>query len=166
VPAEGYRPVQRFEIATWNEAEAKNLIRQVYSGNRTRFHGVHDGGRFTVTGADAGTIAAGHGQYTTISYSTLIDPMDYFLSPITATHRSGTASRRRSVRPGRSALTRSVSRWTCTWPTWECGRCGCACPCWGGGRGNRRDRRCGPALRGDNPGPGSGPCADERRRTS
>ena len=73
------RPVRRFEVSTRDELEAEEFVRQMYVGNRMRFHGSHEGARFSATAAEAGGIAVDRIR-ATVHYSARCDPFDYFFS--------------------------------------------------------------------------------------
>jgi AraC-like DNA-binding protein len=75
----GSGQVQRFQVLTQDEAETEDFIRQLYIGNRTRFHGGQDSARFRATVATTSEIAAGDLR-STVDYSANSDPFDHFLS--------------------------------------------------------------------------------------
>lgn len=73
-----FRPVQRAEVSTTDEAEAEEFIRQQYVENHARFLSAPESGRLSATAAQACGIA-GDDFRSSIDYSAACDPFDYYL---------------------------------------------------------------------------------------
>ena len=71
------RPVRRLQFSAQDEAETEEFIRQMYTGSRIRFVSINEEARFSATVSQAGGIAADHIR-STVDYSALADPLDYY----------------------------------------------------------------------------------------